>query len=230
MSMETNRTPASIGIIMDGNRRWARARSLPTSEGHRKGYEKLKDVVAWAKAEGVGTLVVYAFSTENWKRSEEEVGYLMKLLFLAVREIEKEAKEKEIRVRFIGETSKIAPEMADAMRSLERSTATFSSFTLVVALSYGGRAEIVDAVKRIPDEERSSLTEERFARYLWTSGIPDPDLIIRTGGEERLSNFLPWQSVYSELFFVETLWPDFSREDLRSIIEAYGARERRVGK
>lgn len=230
MSMETNRTPASIGIIMDGNRRWARARSLPTSEGHRKGYEKLKDVVAWAKAEGVGTLVVYAFSTENWKRSEEEVGYLMKLLFLAVREIEKEAKEKEIRVRFIGETSKIAPEMADAMRSLERSTATFSSFTLVVALSYGGRAEIVDAVKRIPDEERSSLTEEGFARYLWTSGIPDPDLIIRTGGEERLSNFLPWQSVYSELFFVETLWPDFSREDLRSIIEAYGARERRVGK
>ncbi len=219
---------------MDGNRRWAKARGLPTLQGHALGYEKIKDVMEWADEAGVEHIVIYAFSTENWKRTEEEVNYLMNLFrkMLIAEEI-KEMKRRELRVRFIGERGKFAPDIGEGMERMESETKDGKK-NLWVALSYGGRPEILVAVKNILREknkdEVEKLTEEDFSKFLWTAEMPDPDIIIRTGGEQRLSNFLPWQSVYSELFFTETFWPDFSKEEFEKILEEYAGRERRRGK
>lgn len=222
--------PKAIGIIMDGNRRWAKARGIRSFEGHKQGYEKLRELTGWAKEIGIHHVTVYAFSTENWKRSTEEVGYLMQLLGRVVTEIGGEAKENNMRIIFIGETTHLDEHMVSAMRNVELETKDCTSHTLTIALSYGGRNEIIDAIKRIPEAKRSTLTEEDFSNYLWTHEVPDPDIIIRTGGEERLSNFLTWQSVYSEFFFTKTLWPDFTKDEFISIITKFGARERRIGK
>ncbi len=225
------RIPACVGVIMDGNRRWARARNLPTVEGHRVGYGKLKEFVGWATDAGVGTVIVYAFSTENWNRSAEEVSYLMDLFRTVVATEAKELKEKNVRLSFIGDRARFSPDLQELMRRAESDTATGTAGSLVVALSYGGRAEIVAAVRALVASGVASadITEERFAKELWTASIPDPDLVIRTGGETRLSNFLPWQSVYSELFFTGTLWPDFSEEEFKRILAEYATRERRRG-
>lgn len=222
--------PLSIGIIMDGNRRWAKARELSTFEGHKQGYTKLKELINWSRDAGVGYVTVYAFSTENWNRTAEEVGYLMNLFRTVISEVTKEAKEKDIRIIFLGQRERFAPDMQEAMNDSEESTRSCTTLTLAVALSYGGRQEILDAVHRIPAEKIGSINEEEFSELLWTKDVVDPDLIIRTSGEERLSNFLPWQSVYSEFFFTKTLWPDFSKEEFLAIIEEYNARERRLGK
>lgn len=222
--------PLSIGIIMDGNRRWAKARELSTFEGHKQGYTKLKELINWSRDAGVGHVTVYAFSTENWNRTAEEVGYLMNLFRTVISEVTKEAKEKDIRIIFLGQRERFAPDMQEAMNDSEESTRSCTTLTLAVALSYGGRQEILDAVHRIPAEKIGSINEEEFSELLWTKDVVDPDLIIRTSGEERLSNFLPWQSVYSEFFFTKTLWPDFSKEEFLAIIEEYNARERRLGK
>ncbi len=222
--------PLSIGIIMDGNRRWAKARELSTFEGHKQGYTKLKELINWSRDSGVGYVTVYAFSTENWNRTAEEVGYLMNLFRTVISEVTKEAKEKDIRIIFLGQRERFAPDMQEAMNDSEESTRSCTTLTLAVALSYGGRQEILDAVHRIPAEKIGSINEEEFSELLWTKDVVDPDLIIRTSGEERLSNFLPWQSVYSEFFFTKTLWPDFSKEEFLAIIEEYNARERRLGK
>lgn len=226
----TDPHPLSIGIIMDGNRRWAKARGLTTLEGHKQGYARLKDVIGWSRDAGVGTLTVYAFSTENWDRAEEEVGYLMDLFRTVIAEVTKEAKEKNIRIIFLGQRERFAPDMQTAMNESEESTKSCTALILAVALSYGGRQEILDAVHRIPADQVAHISEEEFSNMLWTKDVIDPDLIIRTSGEERLSNFLPWQSVYSEFFFTKTLWPDFSKEEFFSIIEGYNERERRLGK
>ncbi|MFC1721070.1 polyprenyl diphosphate synthase [Patescibacteria group bacterium] len=231
---ETKNIPKCIGIILDGNRRWAKEKGLATFEGHNEGYENLKRCVSWMKEAGVENLIAYAFSTENWKRKEDEVSILMKLLERMVIAEAEELKKEEVRVKFIGQRNKFSQKIQDGMEKLEEDTAHFTKYTLAICVSYGGRAEILEAVKKIVTEknkdEIENLNEEDFSKYLWTKDVPDPDLIIRTGGEQRLSNFLPWQSTYSESFFTETKWPDFSQKELIEILNKYSERERRRGK
>jgi undecaprenyl diphosphate synthase len=220
----------SIGIIMDGNRRWAKAKGVPTLEGHRAGYEKLREVAHWCREVGVKNLTVYAFSTENWNRTKEEVGYLMNLFREVVGRMTDEALTNDTRMIFLGERTRFDADILRAIEDSERRTLGCRSFTLGIALSYGGRAEIIDAVHRIPKEDIARISEEEFAKLLWTKDIPDPDIIIRTSGEKRISGFLPWQSVYSEFFFLDTYWPAFTRGEFDGILEEYGKRERRLGK
>jgi undecaprenyl diphosphate synthase len=214
-------------MIMDGNRRWAKERGLPTLEGHKRGYEKLTEVVQWMQHAQIPHLVVYAFSTENWNRAEKEVRYLMKLFRKALDEWLVKAVEQKVRVRIAGERERFTPELQEAMQELERETRDFNEHTLTLCLSYGGRAELVHAAREASKE--AEITEESLARNLWTKDMPDPDILIRTGGERRLSNFLPWQSTYSELFFVDTYWPDFSEDEFGAIIDDYNSRQRRFG-
>lgn len=222
--------PRSIGIIMDGNRRFAKAKGLPSLEGHRAGYEKLREVSRWCKEAGVKSLIVYAFSTENWNRTKEEVGYLMNLFREVVGRMTAEALENDTRMIFLGERDRFDADIRRAIEESERRTLGCRSFTLGIALSYGGRAEIMDAIHRIPKDALATVSEEDFAKLLWTKDIPDPDIIIRTSGEKRVSGFLPWQSVYSEFFFLDQHWPAFTREAFDGILEEYGKRERRLGK
>lgn len=215
---------------MDGNRRWAKARGLPSLEGHAAGLTKAKEIVRHAFSQGVSTVVLYAFSTENWNRGPEEVGYLMTLFSNAIaREFDELAREG-IRIRFIGDLSRLPGTIRASAEKLERESATASGKTLGIALSYGGRAEILSAVNRLLAEGKSEIGEEDLRAVLWSADIPDPDLIIRTGGEKRLSNFLTWQSVYSELFFTDSLWPDFTKEEFDAMLAAFAQRERRRGK
>lgn len=220
-----------IGFIMDGNRRWAREQNLPTIEGHRIGYGKLKDLIKWSREENIHNIVVYGFSTENWNRDPEEVSYLMELIrgVLGGNKSEfDEIKQNGGRIKIIGQRERFSKDIQKLMTQVEKETEG-GMYTLWLALSYGGRAEIVDAVNRLVQEGKE-VTEEIFSKALWTEGMPDPDIIIRTSGEYRLSGFLPWQSVYSELFFIERNWPDFSREDFDRILVEYAQRERRHGK
>ncbi len=222
--------PQCVGIIMDGNRRWAREKGLPTLAGHKAGYDRLKEVVRWAHEKGVGHVIAYAFSTENWKREKEELGYLMDLIRFAVAHEFDELKKENIRVRFIGELARLPEDIQKGMRELEEKTKD-GGMCLALAVSYGGRSEIVSAFKKIAREGKADqITEENFGSFLWAGDIPDPDLIIRTSGEQRLSNFLSWQSAYSELFFTKTYWPAFTKEEFYAILEQFSNRERRIGK
>ena len=213
---------------MDGNRRWAKGRGVPAALGHKAGFEKLKEVISWCGEVGVSTLTVYAFSTENWQRSPLEVAALMQLFSGAIDDLLAQGQGTE-RISFIGERSHFPVVMTKKMDELSEKTKHHSGVHIVIALSYGGRAEIIDAIHRIPSDKLSTISESEFSNLLWTSGIPDPDLIIRTSGEQRLSNFLPWQSTYSELAFTDTLWPDMSKDEFVSILEDYRARVRRRG-
>lgn len=225
---ETSRVEC-IGFIMDGNRRWARAHNLPAFKGHGEGYKKLEEVMRWARSAGIPHVVAYAFSTENWRRSEEEVGYMLSLFRSVLEnEIQKMIDER-VRVRFVGDRSSFDNDLQKMMEKTEAETAKVYDITLHLLMSYGGRAEIV-AAARSAAALGGEITEDTFARQLWTAEMPDPDLVIRTGGEKRLSNFLPWQSVYSELFFSDSFWPDFSKEEFDAILAAFVARERRNGK
>lgn len=225
-----NHIPACIGIIMDGNRRWAKAQGLPTLSGHQKGYEKVKEVVEWMREAGVKNLILYSFSTENWNRKEEEVSYLMDLLEHQLPKDAKEIAKDDARVRIIGDTARFSKPIQAVFRDLEESTKDNGPYCLGLALSYGGRAEILSAYKKLAEQGVTDPDERDVAGALWTSGMPDPDMIVRTSGEQRLSGFLTWQSVYSELFFTDTLWPDFSKEEFSAMLDAYGQRERRRGK
>ena len=216
-----------IGFIMDGNRRWAKAHNLPTLEGHQKGGEVMSDSIEWVREAGIPHAVYYAFSTENWQRSETEVSYLMNLFSI---ELERQLKEKNIRVRIIGRREDFTTELQQQMDELERKgeECKDAEVTIWIALSYGGRAELVEAVnKAISVGEK--ISEESFAKLLWTSDMPDPDIIVRTGGEHRLSNFLTWSSVYSELYFINTHWPALTKNDFNDILIEYETRERRRG-
>lgn len=227
---EQRETPNCIGFILDGNRRWAKERGLPTLEGHRVGLlKKLLESLSWMQEENIPYFIFYMFSTENWSRHHSEVTYLMDLFREVSRDRLGDLKKQGIKAKFIGQRHRFARDLQSLMTEVEQETKDGTNGTAVFALSYGGRAEIVHAINRIL-KEKESITEEEFGNYLWTAGIPDPDLIIRTGGVMRLSNFLPWQSVYSELFFTDTLWPDFSKEEFCSILKEYTARERRYGK
>lgn len=222
--------PECVGMIMDGNRRWAKERGLPTLEGHRRGYEKLKEVLQWVKDIGISHLIVYAFSTENWKRTQEEVGYLLDLFRLMLSKEVKRIKEEGGVIRCIGERERFPKDIQDLMVQAEAETKDGQGPTLVIALSYGGRAEILETVKRLAGKQVTHPTEKEFDNELWTRGIPDPDIVIRTGGEKRLSGFLTWQSVYSELFFTDTKWPDFSKSEFQAMLSEFSNRKRNFGK
>ena len=219
-----------IGIVMDGNRRWARAHNLPVFEGHSEGYKKLQEVVRWARDLKIPHVVAYAFSTENWQRAEDEVGYLMKLLRSVLENEAEKMTEERVRVRFIGDRARFSEDIQKGMERIEAATKKSFDITLHIAMSYGGRAEIVAAANKLIAEGASSVTEADFEKHLWSYPMPDPDLVIRTGGEKRLSNFLPWQIAYSELFFIDAWWPDFSQEQFSKIIDEFRSRERRMGK
>jgi undecaprenyl diphosphate synthase len=203
---------------------------LPTFEGHAHGYEALKKIITVVHAEHIPHMVCYAFSTENWKRTEEEVGYLMTLMHHALRELSDTFKKdaRKINVRVIGEITRLPHNIQNEITRIIAQNYTEPELTVWMAISYGGRAEIVDAVNRAITTGQK-VTEESLESFLWTNGMPDPDLIIRTSGEQRTSNFLIWQSAYSELFFTETLWPDFGETEFKSILENYATRQRRRG-
>ncbi|MDD2657152.1 MAG: polyprenyl diphosphate synthase [Candidatus Pacebacteria bacterium] len=226
--MNETSAPACVGIIMDGNRRWAKAKGMPSLEGHRAGSKVLKEIVTAARQAKVEHLVLYAFSTENWNRKPEEVSYLMDLFSETIKKEIRELGEKGVRTRFAGQRERFSPTLQQTMIEAEQETAHNDALSLWICLSYGGRAEIVAAAREAAKD--SEITEESLAQHLWTAGMPDPDLIIRTGGEKRLSNFLLWQSAYSELFFIDTFWPDFSKEEFDAILAEYAQRERRRGK
>lgn len=221
--------PRSIACIMDGNRRWARAQGLSAVEGHVAGEKIFRDFVGWVVECGIEHVCVYAFSTENWKREEAEVSALMQLLETVIAKLRSDLSTQSIRVRIVGERSRLSPELQQAIVALEEESAARSYTTTVwIALSYGGRAEIV-AAANAAIAAGQPIEEATFSEYLWTAELPNPDLIIRTGGERRLSNFLTWRSVYSELFFTDTLWPAFTKDEFMRIVAAYGTRKRRYG-
>ncbi|MDB5244859.1 MAG: UppS [Parcubacteria group bacterium] len=229
---EPSRVPRCVGIIMDGNRRWAKARGVPAVEGHRAGGETLKKVLGWAKAAGVEHLIFYTFSTENWNRSEEEVSYLLRLIGEYLKTELDHFKSEGGVLHYVGDLSRFSEKMREVFRESEMETAVNPGPHIYFALNYGGRQEIANAVRAIVAEHPNpeEITEEYIAGHMQTGAMPDPDLILRTSGELRLSGFLPWQSVYSELFFTKTLWPDFSKEEFDAILAEFAERERRHGK
>lgn len=220
---------------MDGNGRWASARGLPRIAGHRQGAEAVRVAVTSAVDLGVGYLTLYGFSAENWKRPLSEVADLMGLLRLYLRKEINELNERGVRLRFIGERDRLAADIVELIDEAEALTAGNTILNLIVALSYGARQEITDAARTLAKKaaageiDADAIDEELVAEHLQTAGIPDPDLIIRTSGEHRVSNFLLWQSAYSELVFIDTLWPDFSRVNLEEAIHEFNRRERRYG-
>ena len=225
-----------IAIIMDGNGRWAKNKGLPRTAGHKKGAEVVIDIAKEAKELGVKYLTLYAFSTENWKRPKEEVDTLMNLLRQYLSHDFAELQKNDIRIRFIGERYMLSDDIIEKMELLEDKTKNNKSATLQIALSYGSRAEITHAVKKIAEQVKNGdmsikdIDEKTISDMLYTKDIPDPDILIRTSGEQRLSNYLLWQLAYTELFFTPTAWPDFSADELKQIIKTYQTRERRYGK
>ena len=229
---ETSPEPvACVAIILDGNARWASSRGLPVAEGHREGTRALRRTVEAAIDLGVGALVVYAFSTENWTRPPDEVDALMEIFGETIQRELPDLAERGVRVRFIGRRDRAPEDLQEEMADLEARTGTNERLDLWIAFDYGGRAELADAARRLlraglrPDE----IDEETFAKALYEPDLPDPDLLIRTSGEQRISNFLLWQLAYAELVFVDTLWPDFGADDLRSALGEYASRRRRFG-
>jgi undecaprenyl diphosphate synthase len=221
--------PAHIAVIMDGNGRWARKRGLPRVAGHRSGISAVREVVEGSAELGINVLTLYAFSVENWKRPAAEVRTLMLLLREYLnREIDN-LDRNNIQLRTIGRTDQLEPSVQRELEKAISRTRANTGMVFVVALNYGGRAEIVDAVNHLLATRRESVDEAEFGRHLYTAGLPDPDLLIRTSGEMRLSNFLLWQIAYTELYVTETLWPDFSRKDLYEAIISFQKRERRYG-
>lgn len=229
--------PAHVAIIMDGNGRWAKKRGLPRTMGHKEGCKVVEQTVEDAARLGIRYLTVYAFSTENWKRSEEEVGALMQLFRYYMVRLLDVAKKNNVRVRMIGDRRRFPEDIRAGVDRLENETKDADGLTFVIAVNYGGRDEIRRAALAFADDVRAgrafaddeTFTEADFARYLDTAGMPDPDLLIRTSGELRLSNFLSWQCAYSEIVITDVLWPDFNREELLKAIEAYNHRNRRYG-
>lgn len=230
MSQSTN-TPKHIGFIVDGNRRWARERGLSTMEGHTRGYEQLKEVGLDLLDRGVETVSAYVFSTENWKRAESEVSYLMNLLMkVATRDLD-EIIEKNVRIRFVGTTDNLSDKVIKTIRKCEEKSAHCTKGTLALCFNYGGRAEIADACKQIAEEgiPPEQITPEVVQQHLYQPDIPDVDLTVRTSGEQRLSNFMLWRAAYSELMFIDKYWPDMTKQDASGIIDEYSRRKRRFG-
>lgn len=234
--MNKQNMPKHIAIIMDGNRRWARERNLDIKQGHKEGAKTLEKIVRYANKIGLEYITVYAFSTENWKRAKEEVGALMLLLQNYLDDYSKRADTENIKVKILGDISALSEGMQKSIIKCMERTKDNTGVTFNIALNYGGRDEIVKAMKKIAKNVKENelqiedITEETISNSLYTSGQPDPDLVIRTSGELRISNFLPWQIVYSEFMFIDRNWPDFSEEDLDNAIRTYQSRNKRLGK
>ena len=228
----SGRMPSHVGIIMDGNGRWAELRGLPRIEGHRKGAERTREIIDVSIELGIKCITLYVFSTENWQRPREEVSMLMRILEVYLRNEFATLIKKDVVFRAIGETWRLPENIQALIRETEQKTAGNNGLNLVAALSYSGRNEIIRAVRKVMNagSNAAELTEEKFNDSLDTAGLPQPDLIIRTSGERRLSNFLLWQAAYAELYFTETLWPDFDRDELMLAIQDFQGRERRFGR
>ena len=225
-----------LAIIMDGNRRWAKEKSMMTTMGHKRGADVLVDIAKYCNEIGLKYLTVYAFSTENWKRTEEEVGYLMRLLGVYLDKFLNELDMKNIKISFIGNIDVIDSSLSNRIRNLEEKTSNNTGLNLIIAFNYGGRDEIVRACRNIAEEVKDGklnledIDENVFSNHLYTKGKKDPDLVVRTSGEMRTSNFLPWQITYSEFLPLDKYWPDFTRDDVDFCIEEFSKRKIRKGK
>lgn len=233
--MEENNIPTHVAIIMDGNRRWARKRNIDYRLGHKEGAKTLEKIVRYAKKVGIKYITVYAFSTENWKRTSEEVSALMLLLKTYLDDYGKRADTENIKVKVLGDISALAPGLQKSIKKCEERTKDNDGIYFSICINYGGRDEIVHAVKKIAQDVKDGkigiddINEKLMNNYLYTKEIPDPDLIIRTSGELRTSGFLTWQSVYSEYLFMDKYWPDFSEDDIDFAIKEYQKRNRKFG-
>ena len=225
-----------IAVIMDGNRRWAKERLLPSAAGHKKGVDALRDTLKACIDFGVKYLTVYAFSTENWKRTEEEVGFLLELLAKTIMDEIPEFNKNGVKVKFIGDRVSLKKEIVDVIQKGEKETSHNEKLTLQIAFNYGARQEITNAVKIIANKVQNGelsvdeISENSFNEFLYTKDIPDPDLLIRTGGEKRISNYLLWQCAYSEIYVTDTFWPEFGKKALSDAIIEFNNRNRRFGK
>ena len=226
--VDMGRLPRHIAIIMDGNGRWAKKRGLPRTAGHKVGAEVFRDIATYCQELGIEYLTIYAFSTENWKRPKDEVDVLMSLLEQYLQEAIDTMERDHIRLRVLGDVAGLSPQLQRMIDETNAISTHYQGFQANICLNYGGRAEILRAA-RLCAEAGEEWTEENFSKYLWSAGIPDPELIIRPSGELRLSNFLLWQCAYSEFYFCDTLWPDFTRAELDKAIIAYQKRDRRFG-
>lgn len=230
--LDPKRIPEHVAIIMDGNGRWAKKRGLPRTAGHQKGVQTLKQICYACSDLGISYLTVYAFSTENWFRPEQEVSFLMDLFLKAMREEIRELEDANVQVRILGRKDRVAPLLLEEMRQVEERTGKNDGLILNICFNYGGRAEIVDAVKAMVAEglEPESIDEATITKYLYTQGMPDVELMVRTSGEKRLSNFLLYQSAYAEIVFTPVYWPDFTKEELIKVVSEFQNRERRFGR
>ena len=227
------RPPRHIAIILDGNGRWAKKRGLPRTAGHAVGSETFRKIATYCKNIGVEYLTVYAFSTENWNRPEEEVGTIMKLLGKYLNEAIDTMERDQIRMKIFGDVSALPENLQALVKKTDEISARYEGFQANICLNYGGRDEIVNAARRyaqdLKEGKAAELTEESFSNYMYSAGIPDPDLLIRPGGEQRISNFLLWQCAYAEFYFTDVLWPDFTPEELDKAIAEFNRRDRRYG-
>lgn len=235
LTVDFEHLPQHVAIIMDGNRRWAKRRLLPGSGGHAAGAETFRKIATYAKEIGLHYLTVYAFSTENWKRPKEEVSTIMNLLKKYLQEALRDAEKNQIRMNFLGDLTPLDHELQNLCEQVQEATLPYENCQVNICLNYGARDEILRATRKLFTEcvdgnkAIDELTEDDFSAHLYTAGIPDPDLIIRPGGEQRLSNFLLWQAAYAELYFTDVSWPDFKKEDLLNAIGTYQLRSRRFG-
>ena len=234
--MQDMKIPNHVAIILDGNGRWAKSKGMPRTYGHTTGAKNVEKIAEAAGNMGIRYLTLYAFSTENWNRPPEEVKALMNLLDSYLKNCIQTAKKNNMAVRILGDISRLDERMQEKIRKLEESSADYDGLHLQIAINYGSRDEIVRAIRKLGRDVEAGkiapdqISEETFSAYLDTAGLPDPDLLIRTSGEERLSNFLLWQLAYAEFYFTDVPWPDFHEEDLRRAVEAYNQRDRRYGK
>ncbi|MBQ3502698.1 MAG: di-trans,poly-cis-decaprenylcistransferase [Clostridia bacterium] len=224
----TYKIPNHICFIIDGNGRWAKQRHLPRSQGHIKGAEKMEKMYSMVRETGIKYVSIYAFSTENWNRPKEEVDGLMKLFRKAINTFNQK-KYTDCHIEFLGDLSKFDEDIQTSAKEIMRKTRNNDKFYINLCLNYGGREDIVQAVNKLIAQGKTSVTMEDISANLYTSNSPDPDFIVRTSGEHRLSNFMPWQSTYAELYFPKVLWPDFSKKDLIEAIKEYSSRDRRFG-
>ncbi len=235
MNFEKENLPKHIAIIMDGNRRWAKAKGKPSGFGHKEGAKVLEKIVRYANKIGIEHITVYAFSTENWKRAEEEVSTLMALFQSYLDDYSKRADSENIKVKIIGNRKGLSDKMISSIEKCMERTKNNTGIVFNIALNYGGREELLNVTYKIAEDVKNGklqpeeITEKDIEKYLYTAGQPDPDLLIRTSGEKRLSNFLPWQLSYSEFLFIDKNWPDFTEEDLNQAIEEYQKRTRKFG-
>jgi len=241
-TLDKKQIPTHVVLLPDGNRRWARERGLPTIQGHLAGFENIKRFCQWCQKKGIKVLTAFGFSIENWNRPKEEVKYLLELLERGFREelkkyLDKQAGKnmmltKKVRVRVIGQKERLPKSLREVIKKIEDLTKNNKDYFLNLAVSYSGRWDILEATKKIIKEKipASKITERLFEKYLSTAGLPAPDLVIRTSGEKRFSNFLLWQSAYSELYFCDKYWPDFKEEDFDRALEEYARRQRRFGR